>query len=140
MDKEESSRKVDTNIIEIKRLLNFLLTNGYEFEWTREAIDGRYIYPDDAIASFSKEISYTDTDGNWINDSGIKVSIQFEKRADYTNFEKNEDEDDIYIGEPDTFITGLIEEIKDPKYSMGGRTKNKKMKIRKNKSSKKNRK
>lgn len=140
MDKEESSRKVDTNIIEIKRLLNFLLTNGYEFEGTREAIDGRYIYPDDAIASFSKEISYTDTDGNWINDSGIKVSIQFEKRADYTNFEKNEDEDDIYIGEPDTFITGLIEEIKDPKYSIGGRTKNKKMKIRKNKSSKKNRK
>ena len=137
MDKEESSRKVDTNIIEIKRLLNFLLTNGYEFEGTREAIDGRYIYPDDAIASFSKEISYTDTDGNWINDSGIKVSIQFEKRADYTNFEKNEDEDDIYIGEPDTFITGLIEEIKDPKYSIGGRTKNKKMKIRKNKSSKK---
>ena len=140
MDKEESSRKVDTNIIEIKRLLNFLLTNGYEFEGTREAIDGRYIYSDDAIASFSKEISYTDTDGNWINDSGIKVSIQFEKRADYTNFEKNEDEDDIYIGEPDTFITGLIEEIKDPKYSIGGRTKNKKMKIRKNKSSKKNRK
>ena len=140
MDKEESYRKVDTNIIEIKRLLNFLLTNGYEFEGTREAIDGRYIYSDDAIASFSKEISYTDTDGNWINDSGIKVSIQFEKRADYTNFEKNEDEDDIYIGEPDTFITGLIEEIKDPKYSIGGRTKNKKMKIRKNKSSKKNRK
>lgn len=140
MDKEEEFRGVNTNIIEIKRLLNCLLTNGYEFEGTREAIDGRYIYPDDAIASFSKKISYTDTDGNWINDSGIKVSIQFEKRADYTNFEKNEDEDDIYIGEPDAFITGLIEEIKDPKYSIGGRTKNKKMKIRKNKSSKKNRK
>ena len=30
-----------------------------------------------------------------------------------------------------------VEEIKDPKYSIGGRTKNKKMKIRKNKSSKK---
>ena len=42
----------------------------------------------------------------------------------------------IYIGEPDTFITGLIEEINDPKYSIGGRTKNKKMKTRKNKSSK----
>ena len=137
MDKEESSRKVDTNIIEIKRLLNFLLTNGYEFNGTREAIDGRYIYPDEAIASFSKELSYTDMDRNWINNSGIKVSIQFEKRADYKNFEKNKDEDDIYIGEPDTFITGLIEEIKDPKYSMGGRTKNKKMKTRKNKSSKK---
>ena len=137
MDKEEGFREVDTNMIEIKRLLNFLLTNGYEFEGTREAIDGGYIYPDDAIAGFSKKISYTDTDGNWINDSGIKVSIQFEKRADYKNFEKNEDDDDIYIGEPDTFITGLIEEIKYPKYSIGGRTKNKKMKIRKNKSSKK---
>ena len=133
MDKEDGFRKVDTNMIEIKRLLNFLLTNGYEFEGTREAIDGRYIYPDDAIASFSKKISYTDTDGNWINDSDIKVSIQFEKRADYENFEKNKDEDDIYIGEPDMFIKGLIEEIKDPNYSIGGRTKNKKMKIRKNK-------
>ena len=83
----------------------------------------------------SKEISYTDTDGNWINDSGIKVSIQFEKRADYTNFEKNENEyeDDIYNGEPDTFIRGLIEEIKEPKHSIGGRSKNKKMKTRKNK-------
>ena len=77
----------------------------------------------------SKEISYTDTDGNWINDSGIKVSIQFEKRADYKNFKKNEDEDDIYIGKPNTFITGLIEEIKDSKYSKGDKTKNKKMKI-----------
>ena len=135
MDKEEGSREVDTNMIEIKRLLNCLLTNGYEFNGTREAIDGRYINPDEAIASFSKELSYTGMDHNWINDSGIKVSIQFEKRADYKNFEKNKDKDDIYIGEPDTFITGLIEEIKYPK---GGRTKNKKMKTRKNKSSKKN--
>lgn len=134
MDKEEGSREVDTNMIEIKRLLNCLLTNGYEFNGTREAIDGRYINPDEAIASFSKELSYTGMDHNWINDSGIKVSIQFEKRADYKNFEKNKDKDDIYIGEPDTFITGLIEEIKYPK---GGRTKNKKMKTRKNKSSKK---
>ena len=31
MDKEKGSRKVDTNMIEIKRLLNYLLTNGYEF-------------------------------------------------------------------------------------------------------------
>jgi hypothetical protein len=128
MDKEDGFREADTNMIEIKRLLNYLLTNGYEFEGTREAIDGRYNYPDDAIASFSKKISYTDTDGNWINDSGIKVSIQFEKRADYKSFEKNKDEDDIYIGEPDTFIRDLIEEIKDPKYSTGSIHKNKKMK------------
>ena len=137
MDKEEGFRGVDTNMIEIKRLLNFLLTNGYTFEETRDAIDGIHNYPDDAIAIFSKKISYADTDQNWINDSGIKVSIQFEKRADYKNFKKNEDEDDIYIGKPNTFITGLIKEIKDPKYLMDRRTKNKKMKIPKNKSSKK---
>lgn len=129
MDKKEGSRKADTNMIEIKRLLNYLLTNGFEFEGTQEANDGIYYYPDEAIANFSKPISYTDTHHNWINDSGIKVSIQFEKRADYKNFEKNEDEEDIYIGEPETFITDLIEEIKD-------RTKNKKKKTRKNKSSK----
>ena len=127
MDKKEGFRKVDTNAIEIKRLLNYLLTNGYKFEGTQEAVDGN---SEEAIASFSKELSYTDTESNWINDSSIKVSIQFEKRADYKNFEKNEGEDDIYIGEPETFITGLIEEIKDPKYSKGDKTKNNKMKIR----------
>jgi hypothetical protein len=136
MDKEERSREADTNMIEIKRLLNYLLTNDYEFNGTREANDGMYDYPDDAIASFSKKLSYTDTDGNLINDSDIKVSIQFEKRADYENIKKNEYEDNTYIGKPDTFIRGLIEEIKGPKYSIRGRKKNKKMKTRKNKSSK----
>ena len=110
MDKEENFRNADTNIIEIKRILKYLLTNKYEFKETREAIDNRFVYPDDVIADFSKEISYTDTDGNWINDSTIKVSIQFEKRADYINFKKNK-EDNEYIGNPDIFITGLIEEI-----------------------------
>lgn len=75
MDKEENFRDADTNIIEIKRLLKYLLTNGYEYKETREAIDSSFVYPDDIIADFSKEISYTDTDGNWINDSSIKVSI-----------------------------------------------------------------
>jgi hypothetical protein len=133
MDIEEGFRKADTNMIEIKRLLNYLLTNGYEFEGTQEANDGRYNYPDDAIAIFSKKISYTDTHHNWINDSDIKVSIQFEKRADYKNFKKNEDEDDIYVGEPHTFIEGLIEEIQNKKMKT---RKNKRTKKRKNKSSK----
>jgi hypothetical protein len=55
MDKEEGLRKIDINIIEIKRLLNYLLTNGYEFEETREAINDIYIYSDDGIAIFSKK-------------------------------------------------------------------------------------
>ena len=136
MDKEENFRMADTNMIEIKRLLNYLVTNGYEFEETREAVDDRYEYPDDAIAFFSKKLSYSDTDGNWINDSGIKVSIQFEKRADYKNLKKNKDGDENYIGEPHTFITDLMEENKASKSSLGGRAKRKKRKTRKNKSSK----
>ena len=35
MDKEEGSRNVDTNRIEIKRLINYLITNGYEFQGTQ---------------------------------------------------------------------------------------------------------
>ena len=123
-------------MIEIKRLLNYLVTNGYEFKETREAFDDRYQYPDDAIALFSKKLSYSDTEGNWINDSGIKVSIQFETRADYKNFEKNAYDEDKYIGEPETFITGLIEEIKTSTSSLGGKAKRNKRKTRKNKSSK----
>ena len=112
MDKAVADREADTNMLEVKKLLHCLVTNGYEFEGTREAVYSRYTYPDDAIADFSKDLDYSDTDRNYINDSKIKVSIHFEKRADYTKFEKNEDDDNVYVGDPETFITDLIEEIK----------------------------
>ena len=83
-----------------------------------KSYDGKYNYPDEAIAIFSKEISYSDKDSNQINDNSTKVSMQFEKRADYNKIKKNKNGDDIYIRNPDTFIKGLIEEIKDPKYSI----------------------
>lgn len=115
MYKPVEDRKADTNMLEVKKLLHCLLTNGYKFKKIREAVSedahGRYTYPDDAIADFSKELKYSDTDGNYIDDSIIKVSIHFEKRADYTNFEKNEDGDNVY-GDPKKFIKGLIKEIK----------------------------
>ena len=111
MDRPVQHRGPDTNMIEIKKIVDCLVRNGYEFEGTREAVDGRYTYQDDAIADFSKKLDYTAEDGDYKNDSIIKVSIHFEKRADYTNFEKNEDEDDIYIGDPRRFISDLVEEI-----------------------------
>jgi len=113
MDKHRFARGPDTGIIEIKRVLECLLKNNYEFEGTEDdIIRGRYRYPDDAIANFTKPLEFSDTDGNAINDGSIKVSIQFEKRADYTHFEKNEDEDEdnIYMGNTNEFIEGLIEE------------------------------
>lgn len=113
MDKSACDRRNDTNMIELKRTLTYLVANGYEFDGIRETFDGmRYYYPDDAVASFSKKISYSDAGGDWINDSSMKVSVQFEKRSDYTNFKKNEEGDDVYIGNPHAFIMGLIEEIK----------------------------
>lgn len=110
MDKHRYFRQADTGILEIKKLLDCLVSNGYEFDGTREAIVGRYSYPDDTIADFSKSLEFSDTDGNWINDGSLKVSIQFEKRSDYTNFEKDENEDNIYVGDPQDFIEGLINE------------------------------
>jgi hypothetical protein len=110
MDKHRYFREADTGILEIKKLLECLVSNGYEFNGTREAVIGRYSYPDDAIADFSKPLDFSDKDGNAINDGSLKVSIQFEKRSDYTNYEKNEDEDNIYVGEPEDFINGLVKE------------------------------
>jgi hypothetical protein len=106
MDKHRFDRGPDTGIIEIKRLLKCLLANNYEFEGTSE--EDRY--PDAATAHFTKPLDFSDTDGNSINDSYIKVSIQFETRADYKHFEKNENEDNVYAGDTNDFISGLIEE------------------------------
>jgi hypothetical protein len=107
MDREPQDRGVDTNMQEVKKLLHCLVTNGYIFNEIQED----YSYPDDAIAYFSKDLAYTDTDGNYINDSKIKISIQFEKRADYTTLIKHPNGDFEY-GDPIQFIEKLIEEIK----------------------------
>jgi len=110
MDKHRYFREADTGILEIKKILECLVSNGYKFDRTREAVIGRYSYQDDAIADFSKKLEFSDKDGNWINDGSLKVSIQFEKRSDYTKYEKNEDEDNIYVGKPEDFINGLVKE------------------------------
>jgi hypothetical protein len=111
MDKHPYTREADTGIIEIKRVLECLLKNNYEFEGIEDdIIRGRYSYPDDAIAHFTKPLSFSDTTGEWIPDNSITVSIQFQKTADYTHFEKNKDEDNVYVGHPDDFISELIEE------------------------------
>ena len=144
MDRPVEDRGPDTSMLELKKIVDCLVTNGYEFEGTREAIIGRTSYPDDAIADFKKDIDYTAEDGNYINDNEIKVSIQFQKRADYTNFthygiDVNEPEDDDeYIGDPDEFIRGLIGEEEIPRAAAGG-TRRKKRKTRRNKRKSSNR-
>jgi len=131
----------DTNFREVKKIVDCLTKNGYEFEGTRNAVYGRNIYSDDAIADFSKELKYSEKNGNYINDSKINVAIHFEKRADYENFKEDKDGDKVYIGDSHTFIHDLIEENKGS--SGGTRRKNKrkthvrKMKIKKSTKSQK---
>ena len=144
MDRPVEDRGPDTSMLELKKIVDCLVTNGYEFEGTREAIVDRYSYPDDAIADFKKDIDYTAEDGNYINDNEIKVSIQFQKRADYKNFthygidvDERED-DDEYIGDPDEFIIGLIGEEDFQAQERGG-TRRKKRKTRKNRRKNSNR-
>jgi hypothetical protein len=116
MDRPVEERGPDTSMLEIKKIVDCLLTNGYEFEGTRKAIVGRYIYENDAIADFKKKLDYTAENGDHIPDNEIKVSIQFQKCADYKNFthygiDVDEREgDDEYIGDPDDFIIGLMGE------------------------------
>ena len=103
----------DTNMLEVKKLLDCLVTNGYELEGIQEA---GLSDPNDAIAVFLKNLNYHDAYGHYINDSEIKVSIHFEKRADYTKIEKDEDDEIVYNGDPEDFITDLIKEIKHSKH------------------------
>ena len=144
MDRHVEERGPDTSMLEIKKIVDCLLTNGYEFEGTREAIVGRYSYTDDAIADFKKDIDYTAENGDYIPDNSITVSIQFQKRADYTNFKhfgKKQDEregDDEYIGDPDDFIRSLMGE-EDFQAQQRGGTRRKKRKTRRNKQKSSNR-
>uniref|UniRef100_A0A6C0I1Q0 Uncharacterized protein n=1 Tax=viral metagenome TaxID=1070528 RepID=A0A6C0I1Q0_9ZZZZ len=130
MDRSPEERGPDTGKLEIKHILNFLLSNGYTFKGTRKAINEGYEYPDAAIADFSKRLEFSDTDGNYVLDGSLDISIQFEKRADYENFEKNEDEDDIYVGNPTKFIKKLIKETSEKQVS-GGRSKRRTLKTKK---------
>ena len=132
---------------ELKKIVDYLATNSYEFEGTTsEVIINRSRYPDDAIAYFKKNIDYTDPDGNRFNDSEINVSIQFKKRADYKNFthygiDVDEREgDDEYIGDPDDFIRGLMGEEIQGSTARGTRRKNRKTRRNKRKSSNRHRK
>ena len=142
MDRPVGDRGPDTSMLELKKIVDCLVTNGYVFERTVEAIVGSVRYVNDAIAVFNKEIHYNHPESGGQVDDNIKVSIQFPKRADYKNFthyEKDEDEregDDEYIGDPYDFIRGLMgEENQD---STGG-TRRKKRKTRKNRRKNSNR-
>jgi len=111
MDKPVELRGPDTPQIELVHILTWLIKNGFEMEEVTEVYHSEYIYPDDAVVHFIKKIDYTEKSGDYINDSSMKVSVQFEKRADFKHIIDTEDVDREYDREPDVFIDELVKKI-----------------------------
>jgi hypothetical protein len=91
---------------EIKQILQCLKTNGYELEEIddSETIDGN------VCATFTKEVQFSEMNGNYVNDSSITVTVDFDRRFDYKNIVQDE-EDGTYIYDEDKayrFITKLM--------------------------------
>jgi hypothetical protein len=94
--------------VEIRKILQCLKANGYEFEGVEDSAD----HYGAMNASFKKNTSFSESDGNYVNDSLIKVKIQFDSRMDYKNSYENEDGDyepDIVQGEK--FIETILSEM-----------------------------
>jgi hypothetical protein len=61
------------------------------------------------VANFQKDIAYSDTDGNYINDSHIKVNVEFDSGFDFSHKYMNEDNEFAFDGEKGSeFIERLL--------------------------------
>ena len=106
---------------EIKKILQCLKTNGYEFTGIKKSND----WQGDMIGSFKKDVHF-DKDYEDVNDSHISIKVEFDSRMDTEH--SYYDEEGEYIpnlrrgGE---FISNLFDEF------AGGKRKSKKNKSRK---------
>jgi hypothetical protein len=81
----------DTGKIEMERIIDCLRVNGYEFE----GLEGSKMYGF-MTAKFNKDVKYSDIDGNYINDSSIKMQIIFDSKFDYKNKYRSDNEDEDF--------------------------------------------
>jgi len=106
---------------EIKKILQCLKTNDYVFEYIENSDDC-----DGCMnAYFKKGVEFDDIDGNDVNDSHIKIKVEFDSRMDPEH--SYYDEDGSYF--PDTvrgeeFILTIFDEL------AGGKRKTKRNKSR----------
>ena len=113
---------------EIKKILQCLKTNGYELEGIEDS-DELHGFMN---AYFKKDVQFDDSDGNDVNDSHIKIKVEFDSRMDPEH--SYYDEEGEYV--PDTvrgeeFISTIFDEL------AGGKRKTKRNKSRrKNKKNK----
>jgi hypothetical protein len=90
-------------------------------------IDYKPRYGDRARAIFEKMTHITEVDGNDINDATIKVSVDFDKRFDFKNGVKDEEEGMIYDFD-ETKAEDFIEKLINRTYGEGTRRKTRKNK------------
>ena len=88
MERNDNERGPDTGEIELKRIINCLKDNNYEFEdLTKTTTRGTM------VAIFNKDIKYTAIDGNYANDQNIKIKLEFDSDFDYKNTYKDRNGD-----------------------------------------------
>ena len=109
---------------ELKKLIDFLLENGYKYNFVEDAIyleNGKtYIAKSDSIATFEKFPikAFNNKLNNYINDSSIRIKIIYDNDFDHQNAEKyyekieNEYEPKFNQEAANNFITELIESKK----------------------------
>jgi hypothetical protein len=117
---------------EIRQILQCLKTNGYEFEDIEDS-DDNY---GSMNAIFKKDVEFSESDGNYVNDSFIKIKIDFDSRMDYKNKKSYEDEEGDYvpnIEQGDRFISSIFSSMARGKGRKTKRYKSKNKKSRRNK-------
>lgn len=108
---------------EIRQILKCLKTNGYELEDVEDSDE----WHGNMDAIFKKDTPFSDNDGNYVNDSFIKVKIMFDTRIDYTN--SYVDEDGEYVPDIDKGKR-FIRNIFDAGVRGGGKRKSGKNKLK----------
>lgn len=113
---------------EIKKILQCLKTNGYELGYIEDSDESHGCMN----AYFKKDVEFDDIDGNDVNDSHIKIKVEFDSRMDPEH--SYYDEEGNYLpdtGRGEEFILTIFNEL------AGGKRKTKKNKSRrKNKKNK----
>ncbi len=77
--------------LEMEKIIHCLRRNGYKLTGVDESDE----YRNFGVATFEKEVEFSDAQGSTINDTPIIVNIIFDPRMDYTHLYEDEEEGDF---------------------------------------------
>ena len=115
---------------DIRNIIHFLSTQGYQFK----GIDYNPRFGASARAKFEKTSGMDEINGNYVNDSSIEVTVDFDHRYDYKNGVEDEEEGMVYdydATKADAFIRSLIAGTYGGRKSKGKRSAKRSRKSRK---------